>query len=74
MRCGGCNRALEPGDRYIEAAASRYLGVEIEPEVDALMGGLLSGRPGSVVYCESCTQEGGDFVLQTYDGDDEDEG
>lgn len=71
MRCAGCNRDLEVGDRYIRATASEFVGAEASSETDDLIAQIMGGAGGQVAFCEDCTQEGGDFHIETYWGDDE---
>lgn len=73
MKCVGCSKELEVGDRYIEGTASEFVGGEHHPGTDLLVAELLGGVGGKVVYCEDCTEEGGDFRMQTYlpEGDGE---
>jgi hypothetical protein len=73
MRCVGCNREIEIGDSYIEDTASGFmsaLGTETDAsEIDGLVAELLGGTNGKVVYCEDCTQEGGNYKFETFYGD-----
>ena len=72
MTCAGCRRELEVGDHYIEGSASEFMGRE-DDGMDDLMGMILgSGPANKIIYCEDCTQRGGDFLLNTYYGDEED--
>ena len=76
MNCAGCRRQLEVGDRYIQATASEYLGVEqgreATPELDGIMAEVLgSGHGDKVVYCEDCTVPGGHFRFDTVYGDED---
>jgi hypothetical protein len=70
MRCAGCNHEIEVGDQYIEDTASGFSKQDTVPEVDGLISELLGGTNGKVVYCEDCTQEGGDYKLETFYGDE----
>lgn len=72
MTCAGCQRDLEVGDQYIVGTASEYLRQDVSSEVGGLLAEILGGRPDSkIVYCEDCTQAGGDFMLSTYYGDED---
>jgi hypothetical protein len=76
VKCAGCQKELEVGDRYIEDTASGFIGKESNPEIDSLvadiMGGDASGSTeGKVVFCDDCTVSGGDYLFETYWGDDE---
>jgi hypothetical protein len=74
MKCASCHRELEVGDEYIEGTASEYLGQDVDPGVENIMAAVFgSGRGDKIVYCEDCTQEGGDFLLSTVYGDEDDE-
>jgi len=74
VKCAGCDRELEAGDRYIEDTAGGFFGVGTHPEVDTVMGELLSGRvDGRMVFCEDCTTPGGTYEFKSYDGDEEQE-
>jgi hypothetical protein len=69
MTCAGCNRELEVGDRYIKGSASEFMG-RPDDGLNGLMADLLGGSGGKVVYCEDCTQEGGQWKLETVYGDE----
>ena len=69
MRCAGCNRTLEVGDRYITDTASAFTGRE-DDSLDSLMAELMGCGNGKIVYCEDCTQDGGDWMLDTVYGDE----
>lgn len=71
MRCGGCNRELEVGDRFIKATPAEFMGRK-PSSVDGLVAEMLGGVGGQMAYCEDCTQEGGDFMLETFYGDEDD--
>ena len=80
MRCAGCKRELEIGDQYIKGAAGDYVGQEVDPMVGGLLADILSGNGaldgstgGTIIYCEDCTTTGGDFLLNTYYGDEADD-
>lgn len=62
---------IEVGDRFIRATPSEFMGGE-DGGLDGLMAGLLGGTGGKVAYCEPCTQEGGEWALETHYGDDAD--
>jgi hypothetical protein len=67
MKCAGCGRELEQGDHFISDKASGFASLEADPEFDNIISDLLGGPDGRVVFCEGCTQEGGDYELETYD-------
>ena len=78
MICGDCGRKLEVGDQYIEDTPSGYIGKESDPLIDGLVadifGGdatLSGGAGGKIVFCEDCTERGGDYRFSTYYGDEE---
>jgi hypothetical protein len=72
MRCFGCQQEIEVGDRYIKDSASGFIGQEANPEIDGLIGELFGGTAtGEVVFCTDCTVEGGDYMSETYYGDEE---
>lgn len=73
MKCSGCQRELEVGDRYIKDSASGYLGESVSPEIDGLLADIMGGTAGEIFYCEDCTQEGGDYMFDTVYGDEEQE-
>lgn len=73
MKCAGCDRELEVGDRYILDSASGFLaagGTEVTSEFDGLMAQILGGEDGKVAFCEDCTTEGGDYLFETFYGDE----
>lgn len=70
MRCFGCQRELEVGDRYIEDTASGFSGQDASPEVDGLIADIFGGAGGKLVFCTDCTVEGGDYMTEVYWGDD----
>jgi hypothetical protein len=61
------------GDRFIRARPSEFMGTE-DVGMDGLMADLLGGVGGEVAYCEDCTQEGGQWKLETCYGDEDDDG
>jgi hypothetical protein len=72
MRCAGCRRELDVGDRYIKDKASGFIGRPTSPEIDGLIAEILgSDCDGSVLYCEDCTEEGGEYMLDTVYGDED---
>lgn len=79
MICAECRKELEVGDQYIEGTPGEYMGgEEIDPVISGLMADIFSGNAaldgsagGKIVYCEDCTVRGGDFLLNTYYGDEE---
>jgi hypothetical protein len=72
MKCFDCKREIEIGDRYIEDAASGFAGQEASPEIDGLIADIFGGAGGKVVFCEDCTVGGGDYMTETYYGDEVD--
>ena len=72
MRCSGCRRELEVGDQYIEDTTSGFMGREADG-MDDLMAEILGGTGGKIVYCEDCTQDGGDYFFSTVYGDEDTE-
>jgi hypothetical protein len=68
MRCAGCQRELEVGDQFIEGSASDFLEREVDPAIGNLMADLFGGK---IVYCEACTEPGGNFMFSTYYGDED---
>ncbi len=72
LRCIGCFRELEVGDRYIEDTSSGFLKMDSEPSVDGLMADVFGGKNGKVIFCEDCTEDGGDYRLETVYGDEAD--
>lgn len=73
LRCCGCRREIEIGDRYIEDTASGFIGSASTPEVDGLISEIMGGPAGRVVFCDDCTVEGGDYMFETYYGDEDDD-
>lgn len=78
MRCAGCHKELEVGDRYIRFTASEWAGREgKEPnsgldDVMAMVTG--SGHGDKIVYCDDCTDTVEDGWHQdTYWGDEDDD-
>lgn len=72
MKCAGCQRTLEIGDRYIEDTASGFLKEDGNPELDGLIAGIFGDSGGKIRYCEDCTEDGGDYLFETVYGDEED--
>ncbi len=75
MICGGCQRALEPGDLYIEDTPHGYIGAEsLGADLDALLVDLmthndrLDGTSDRLVFCENCTDKtrDGRYHFQVY--------
>jgi hypothetical protein len=71
MRCAGCDKELEVGDKYIEDTPSGFMETDISGH-DDLMVTLLGGSGGKIFFCEDCTEPGGDYMFSTYYGDEED--
>jgi hypothetical protein len=70
MKCAGCRRDLEVGDHYIEATASEFMG-RADDGLNGLMADILgSGNGDKLVYCEDCTQDGGQWRMETFYGDE----
>lgn len=72
MNCAGCHREIEVGDRYIEDTASGFTNGDASPEVDGLIAEIMGGRDGKVFFCDDCTVEGGDYLFETFYGDEDD--
>lgn len=73
MQCAGCNRELEVGDRYIKDSASGFMaafGDDGNAEFDGLIAQILGGTDGEIIYCEDCTESGGDYLFETVYGDE----
>ena len=70
LRCAGCNRELEVGDRYIEDTPSGFMKAG-DSGMDDLLASILGGSGGKIAYCEDCTQDGGDYLWETYYGDED---
>lgn len=73
MNCSGCRREIEVGDHYIEDTASGFIGKDANPELDSIIADIFGGSGGKVIYCEDCTQEGGDYMFETCYGDEDDD-
>lgn len=80
MICAGCRRELEIGDQYIQGTAGDYLHQDVDPEIGSLLADILGGNGAldgaansKIIYCEDCTEPGGDFRFSTYYGDEDDE-
>lgn len=71
MKCTGCQRELGVGDHYIKDSASAFVGKEADPVIDGLIAEIMGGSGAEVVYCEDCTQDGGDWKLETVWGDED---
>lgn len=77
MICADCRRELEIGDQYIEGTPGEIIGQDIDPEISGIIADLLGGHKldggsgGKLIYCEDCTVHGGDFLLSTYYGDED---
>jgi hypothetical protein len=69
MKCFGCQRALEVGDQYIEDTASGFIGAE-DGGFDGIVADMF-GCGGKIVLCVDCTQPGGEYLLETVYGDEE---
>jgi hypothetical protein len=70
MNCAGCRRELEVGDHYIKDSASGFTGADPNPTIDGLIAEIMGGAEGEVVFCEDCTEEGGDYLFDTFYGDE----
>jgi len=63
LSCIGCFRDLKAGDRYIEDTVSGFInGGSAE---DSIMAELFGGKDGKVLFCEDCTQQGGNYLFET---------
>ena len=71
MKCDGCDKILEVGDRYIEDTPSGFLNEDPDPVFDELAVMILGGSDGKIYYCEDCTAPGGDYLFNTFYGDEE---
>jgi hypothetical protein len=71
MKCFGCQRKLDFGDRYIEDTASGFIGSE-DGSVDGLLADIFGGTGGKLVFCDDCTVDGGDYMFETVYGDEDD--
>lgn len=71
MNCAGCNKEIGVGDKYIEDTASGFMGEEADPGVDEIISEILGGVGGRVFYCEDCTAPGGDYLFETFYGEEE---
>jgi hypothetical protein len=72
MNCAGCRREIEVGDRYIEDTAGGFIDKDTAPEINGLISEILGGANGKVFFCDDCTVEGGDYMFETYYGDEVD--
>lgn len=71
MKCSGCDKEFQEGDRYIEDTASGFMaafGDQGTAEFDGLISTILGGEDGKLFYCEDCTTDGGVYNLKTFDG------
>lgn len=73
MICAGCRRRLEVGDHYIVDTASGFAKQEANPVVDGLIADIFGGggAGGKVIFCADCTTTGGDYLFETYYGDED---
>ena len=63
---------MEVGDRYIEDSVAGFLKTEANPDVDDIIASIFPGSGGGkVVFCEDCTELGGDYLFSTVYGDEE---
>lgn len=60
--CAGCLRELVAGDRYIKDTPSEFLKSDAD---DAVIAGIFGGTGDTIIYCEDCTEAGGDHVFET---------
>lgn len=64
MKCAGCGRSLEVGDRYIEFTMSEWAerkGDTALEGMDDLFAEIMgSGKGDMIVYCENCTEKSSD--------------
>ena len=63
VSCIGCFRVLEAGDRYIEDTVSGFINCGTSE--DSLMADLFGGKDGKVLFCEDCTEQGGNYLFET---------
>jgi hypothetical protein len=71
VRCGGCNREIEVGDRYIVDSASGFLKTQdSDADIDDLISGIFGASDGKVRFCEDCTKPGGGYLFETNYGED----
>lgn len=76
MICAGCRRELEVGDHYIIGTTAEMMHGRGAETKDAFVEGLVAeilggGQTGQIIYCEDCTVDGGEFLPETYWGDDD---
>jgi hypothetical protein len=69
VKCFGCQREIEIGDRYIEDSASGFLGKPQGGEADGILADIFGDKDGKVVFCEDCTVPGGEYMAETYWGE-----
>lgn len=62
---------FEVGDRYITDTSSGFTKSAADPKVDAIMASIFGGTDGKLRFCEDCTEPGGDYMFETFYGDDE---
>lgn len=70
MICSGCRREIEVGDNYIEDTASGFLK-EDKSDHDDLIAEIFGNTGGKIIYCQECTIPGGDYMFETYYGEEE---
>lgn len=73
MLCAGCKREIEIGDHYIEDTVSGFMKGDTDSKFDNLVSEILGGSGGKIIYCEECTKEGGDYLFETFYGEESDE-
>lgn len=73
MKCAGCNKEIEIGDHYIEDTPSGFLEENDNVGVDEFIVILMGGTAGKIYFCEDCTEPGGDYLFETYYGDEDEE-
>lgn len=72
MKCAGCQRELEVGDHYITDTSSGFSKLALDPDVDSIVAEILGGVGGKIMFCEDCTEPGGDYMFETVYGDEDD--
>jgi hypothetical protein len=73
VKCFECQKEIEIGDHYIEDTPSGFLKTDDIPGVDELIAELFGGHGNKIILCLDCTSEGGDYLLETFYGDDPEE-